>query len=151
MTTLGFLWAWLAVGLGGIGAWFWEALIAAAAMDSILRNPDMKGKLMTFMILFIALDETVAIYGLIVALQILWIDPASMVNPHMYVAAWLAVGLPWLAVGIWEWFVAKTAVENMGKNPELSSTFMVLTILGMALVESAAIYWLVVSFNLIGA
>ncbi|MBQ9554324.1 hypothetical protein IJU97_05265 [bacterium] len=39
----------------------------------------------------------------------------------------------------------------MGKNPELSSTFMVLTILGMALVESAAIYGLVVAFNLIGA
>jgi F0F1-type ATP synthase membrane subunit c/vacuolar-type H+-ATPase subunit K len=37
-------------------------MIAAATMNSILRNPDMKGKLMTFMILFIALDETVAIY-----------------------------------------------------------------------------------------
>ncbi|MBQ7616735.1 ATP synthase F0 subunit C [bacterium] len=46
-------------------------MIAASAMNAILRNPDLKGKLMTFMILFIALDETVAIYGLIVALQIL--------------------------------------------------------------------------------
>lgn len=151
MTTLGFLGAWLAVGLWGIWAGFWEALIWAAAMDAILRNPDSKGKIMTFMILFIALDETVAIYGLIIALQILGIDPASMTNPHMYLSAWLAVGLPWLAVGIWEGLVAKTAVENMGKNPELSSTFMVLTILGMALVESAAIYGLVVAFNLIGA
>lgn len=149
MNTLGFIWAWLAVGLWGIGAWFWEALIAAAAMDAILRNPDLRGKLMTFMILFIALDETVAIYGLIIALQILGIDPSSMVNPHLFVGAGLAVGLPWLAVGIWEWFVAKTAVENMWKNPELTSTFMILTILGMALVESAAIYWLVVAFNLL--
>jgi F0F1-type ATP synthase membrane subunit c/vacuolar-type H+-ATPase subunit K len=33
----------------------------------------------------------------------------------------------------------------------LSSTFMIYTILGMALVESAAIYWLVVAFNLIWA
>ena len=65
--------------------------------------------------------------------------------------AWLAVGLPWIAVGIWEGYVAKTAVENMGKNPEISSTLMVLTILGMALVESAAIYWLVVAFDLLWA
>ena len=151
MNTLGFLWAGLAVGLGGIGAGFWEAMIAASAMNAILRNPDLKGKLMTFMILFIALDETVAIYGLIVALQILWIDATSMTNPHMLIAAWLAVGLPWIAVWIGEWRVAKTSVENMWKNPELSSTFMVLTILGMALVESAAIYWLVVAFDLIGA
>ncbi len=151
MNTLGFIWAGLAVGLGGIGAGFWEAMIAASAMNAILRNPDLKGKLMTFMILFIALDETVAIYGLIVALQILWIDASSMTNPHMLIAAGLAVGLPWIAVWIGEWRVAKTSVENMWKNPELSSTFMVLTILGMALVESAAIYWLVVAFDLIGA
>jgi F-type H+-transporting ATPase subunit c len=111
----------------------------------------MKGKLMTFMILFIALDETVAIYWLIVALQILGVDPASMTNPHAFISAWLAVGLPWIAVGIWEGYVAKTAVENMGKNPEISSTLMVLTILGMALVESAAIYWLVVAFDLLWA
>lgn len=151
MNTLGLLWAWLAVGLWGIGAAFWEVMIAAATMNSILRNPDMKWKLMTFMILFIALDETVAIYWLIVALQILWVDSASMVNPHMFISAWLAVGLPWIAVGIWEGYVAKTAVENMGKNPEISSTLMVLTILGMALVESAAIYWLVVAFDLLWA
>ena len=151
MNTLGLLWAWLAVGLWGIGAAFWEVMIAATTMNSILRNPDMKWKLMTFMILFIALDETVAIYWLIVALQILWVDSASMVNPHMFISAWLAVGLPWIAVGIWEGYVAKTAVENMGKNPEISSTLMVLTILGMALVESAAIYWLVVAFDLLWA
>ncbi len=130
---------------------FWEVMIAAATMNSILRNPDMKGKLMTFMILFIALDETVAIYWLIVALQILGVDSASMTDPHMFISAALSVWLPWIAVGIWEWYVAKTAVENMWKNPEISSILMVLTILWMALVESAAIYWLVVAFNLLWA
>ena len=68
-----------------------------------------------------------------------------------FISAALAVWLPWIAVGIWEWYVAKTAVENMWKNPEISSILMVLTILWMALVESAAIYWLVVAFNLLWA
>jgi len=71
MSTLGFLGAGLAVGLAGIGAGFGEAMIVAAALNSILRNPEMKGKLMTFMILFIALDESVAIYGLIVAFRLI--------------------------------------------------------------------------------
>ena len=71
MSTLGFLGAGFAVGLAGIGAGFGEAMIVAAALNSILRNPEMKGKLMTFMILFIALDESVAIYGLIVAFRLI--------------------------------------------------------------------------------
>jgi len=48
-----------------------EAFIVTSAMDSILRNPESKSKIMTFMILFIALDESVAIYGLVIALQLL--------------------------------------------------------------------------------
>jgi F0F1-type ATP synthase membrane subunit c/vacuolar-type H+-ATPase subunit K len=36
--------------------------------------------------------------------------------------------------------VAKKSLEIMGKNPDLTSSFLVLTILGIALTESAAIY-----------
>lgn len=148
MSTLGLLGAGLAVGLGWIWAGIGEALIWSAAMNSSLRNPEMKWKFMVFMILFIALDETVAIYGLIIAFQILGAD-INTVNPYDLLGAGLAVGLPWVAVGIGEWLVARASIENMWKNPELSGWFMTLTILGMALVESAAIYWLIVAFQLL--
>ena len=49
-----------------------------------------------------------------------------------------------LGVTLGEAWVAKTAVEAQGKNPELAPTLRSLTILGLALVESAAIYGLVV-------
>jgi len=127
-----------------------QRMLKVLAHPDFENYPEMKGKLMTFMILFIALDESVAIYGLIVAFKILAIDPTAMTNPYMYIAAGLAIGLPGLAVGIGEGYLAKVSVDNMGKNPELSSTFMVLTILGLALVESAAIYGLIVAFRLIG-
>jgi F0F1-type ATP synthase membrane subunit c/vacuolar-type H+-ATPase subunit K len=39
-------------------------------MTSMSRNPKIKGKLMTFMVLFVALVEVTAIYGLIVAFNI---------------------------------------------------------------------------------
>jgi F0F1-type ATP synthase membrane subunit c/vacuolar-type H+-ATPase subunit K len=35
------------------------------------RNPDIKGKILVFMILFLALIEVTAIYGLIIAFQII--------------------------------------------------------------------------------
>ena len=151
METLGLIWAGLAAGLGGIGAGIGETLIASATMTSILRNPDLKSKLMIFMILFIALDETVAIYGLVVALQIAGL-PSDVIaaNSHTLIAAALAVGMPGLAIGVGEGFVARTAIDCIGKNGELQSNYMVLTILGMALIESAAIYGLVVALNLLG-
>lgn len=150
MNTLGLLGAWLAIGLWWIWAGIWEALIASSAMNASLRNPDMKSKFMIYMILFIALDETVAIYGLIIAFKILGMDIEAVADPHSLLSAWLAVWLPWLAVWIWEWLVARASVENMWKNPELITWFMTLTILWMALVESAAIYWLIVAFRLLG-
>jgi F-type H+-transporting ATPase subunit c len=63
--------AGFAIGLAGLGAGIGEGMLVANAMDSILRNPQMKTRIMTFMILFLALVESVAIYGLIVAFQLL--------------------------------------------------------------------------------
>jgi F-type H+-transporting ATPase subunit c len=63
--------AWLAIGLAGLGAGYGEGMLVASAMDAILRNPQSKWKIMTFMILFLALVESVAIYGLIIAFQLL--------------------------------------------------------------------------------
>jgi F-type H+-transporting ATPase subunit c len=48
-----------------------ESGIARNAMDAVLRNPEAKNKIMISMILFIALIESCAIYGLIIAFQIL--------------------------------------------------------------------------------
>jgi F0F1-type ATP synthase membrane subunit c/vacuolar-type H+-ATPase subunit K len=38
----------------------------------------------------------------------------------------------------------------MGMNPELSGSFLVLTILGIALTESAAIYGLIIALQIMG-
>ena len=37
----------------------------------------------------------------------------------------------------------------MGKNPQLMNTYLILTVLGIALVESAVIYGLIISFNIL--
>ena len=65
-----------------------------------------------------------------------------------YVWAWLAVWLAWVWAAIWQWILAKKAMEVMWKTPSLATFFLTVTILGIALVESVVIYWLVISFQL---
>ena len=66
-------------------------------------------------------------------------------NELSFVYAALAVGLVGLFVTLWEARVAKTSIDTVGKNPELNGELKGLTILGIALVESAAIYALLVA------
>ena len=68
-----------------------------------------------------------------------------------YVWPGLAVWLAWIWVAIWQWILAKKAMEVMGKTPAMTTFYLTVTILGIALVESAVIYWLVVAFQLLAA
>lgn len=63
--------AGLAIWLAGFGAGYGEGYIISAALIALNRNPEMKNKILQFMVLFIALAETSAIYGLVIAFKLL--------------------------------------------------------------------------------
>lgn len=50
-----------------------EAWICSHAIDGMVRNPEMAGKLRSNMIIAVALDESTAIYCLIVAIMIIFV------------------------------------------------------------------------------
>jgi hypothetical protein len=53
-------------------------------MDSMNKSPEIKGKIMSFMVLFVALIEVVAIYWLIIAFKVLApVDAEAMENAHI--------------------------------------------------------------------
>ncbi len=68
-----YLSAAIVMGMGAIGSALGEAHIGGKAMDAMGRNPKMIDKLFTNMIVAIALDESTAIYALVVALIILFV------------------------------------------------------------------------------
>lgn len=138
----------LAIWLAGLWAWVWEGILVSWSMSAIARNPKIKAKLMTFMVLFVALVEVTAIYGLIVSFNISGID-AEGVDPLLFVWSWLAIWLSGLWVGIGRWYLSEESMKTMGKNPSMISFMLTVSILWVALVESAAIYALVVSFKLL--
>ncbi len=137
--------AGLAIGLAGLGAWIGEGQLIAWALSAMHRNPEIKAKIMTFMVLFVALVEVTAIYGLIIAFQII----ATWVESITHLGAGLAIGVAWVWVAIWRGYLSEKSLEIMGQNPKMISFFLTVSILWVALVESAAIYALIVAFQIL--
>ncbi len=57
----------LCIGLASFGGAIAQGRVAAAAMEGISRNPDAASKVMTPMIISLALIESLVIYALVVA------------------------------------------------------------------------------------
>lgn len=142
------LWAWVAIWLTGLWAWIWEWLIISWWIQSIVRNPSQKTKIITFMVLFVALAEVTAIYWLIVSYQIIW-DIKGIVDSLRFLWAWLAVWFAWLWVAVWIWLLAEESMKIMWQNPKMIKFLLTISILWVALLESAVIYWLVVAFQIL--
>jgi F-type H+-transporting ATPase subunit c len=67
--------AGLAIGLGAIGAGAGIGNAANGACAAVGRNPGVQGKIMTVMLVGMAMAESVAIYALVVALVLLYANP----------------------------------------------------------------------------
>ena len=58
----------------------------------------------------------------------------------------LAIGIGAIGPGIGQGMIAAKAMEAIGRNPEAASKITPLMFIGLAIVESLAIYALVISF-----
>ncbi|MBT3181915.1 MAG: ATP synthase F0 subunit C [Deltaproteobacteria bacterium] len=59
--------AGLAIAIATLGGAFGQSKVATAAMEGIARNPESAGKIMTPMIIALALIESLVIYALVIA------------------------------------------------------------------------------------
>ena len=59
--------------LAGLGTGIGEGIAASRALEASGRNPEAENKIRTLMILGIALTETVALYGLLVSLILIFV------------------------------------------------------------------------------
>ncbi|HTI14469.1 MAG TPA: ATP synthase F0 subunit C [Dictyobacter sp.] len=66
--------AGLAIGLGAIGPGIGIGILASRAMEAIGRNPEATPTIQTNMILGIVFVEAIAIYALVVALLIMFVQ-----------------------------------------------------------------------------
>ena len=70
-----FIGAGLGMGLGTLGPAIGQGNAVKAACEGMARNPGMAGKLMTTMLIGLAMMESLAIYALVIALILLFANP----------------------------------------------------------------------------
>ncbi len=135
--------AWIAVWATGLAVTLGEAWVAKTAIDAQGKNPDLWSALRSLTILWLALVESAAIYGLVVMILILqkaWVDGFS---GWQAMGAALAIALPGILAGIWEWAIVVNAIKSVLRNPADAANIRTNMIIFIAIVESAAIYGLV--------
>jgi F-type H+-transporting ATPase subunit c len=64
--------AGIAVGCGAIGPGIGEGIVASRALEAIGRNPEASDKIVPLMFATMAVTESTGIYGLVIALLILF-------------------------------------------------------------------------------
>lgn len=149
METLYLLWAGLAVGLAALGVGIGEGKVATKSLEAMGKNPELSNFFLLLTILGIALVESAAIYGLLIALNIVNADP-TMITAYQALGAWLAIGLAGFGAWLGEGSLVASAMDAVLRNPANKWKIMAYMILFVALVESVAIYWFIVALNLLG-
>lgn len=137
----------IAILLATCGVAIGEGWIAKTSMKNLGMNPELQGTFTVMTILGIALVESCAIYGLIIAFRILgteWLTRAQSL------AAGLTVGVPSMIVWLVESGIARNAMDAVLRNPEAKNKIMISMILFIALIESCAIYGLIIAFQILG-
>jgi F-type H+-transporting ATPase subunit c len=67
----------VAVGLGAVGPGIGQGTAASRAVEGIARQPEAEGKIRGTLLLSLAFMEALTIYGLVVALVLLFANPFS--------------------------------------------------------------------------
>lgn len=141
------LWAAIALWLCAIWVSLGHAVVSKKSVEALGKNPELSWSLMVFTVLGIALVESAAIYGLIIAFKI--IDLGSAISVASALSAGLVMGIAGLPVSLWEWWVVAAAIDALQRNPEAKNKIMTFMVLFVALVESSAIYALIVAFKIL--
>ena len=63
------------MGLGSVGTGIGQGIAISKAVEGVARNPGASGKIMTVMLVGLAMIESLAIYCLVVAMIILFANP----------------------------------------------------------------------------
>jgi F-type H+-transporting ATPase subunit c len=74
----------IAIGVAAFGASIGQGMGLKGATEGIARNPGASGKITTTMIIGLAMIESLAIYALVVALILLFVNPFKVYTGQAY-------------------------------------------------------------------
>jgi F-type H+-transporting ATPase subunit c len=147
-----FLGAGLSMGFGALGSGIGSGLPAGQTCWGIVTQPSVSGRLTTNMLVGSAVCQTPAIFAMVVALLLMFMD-FSAVNLQpgwaALLGAGLATGLSAIGSGIGGGVVAQSSSEGIARNPHAAGSVTNIMLLGQAISQTPAILGLLIGFILL--
>ena len=140
------VWAGLVIGLAGLWVGYGQSLVWKTSIDILGKNPRLADTLRIYTLLGIALVETAIIYALVIAFRILGDDTLTTAQ---IMGAAIAMGSTAFIAWIGEGKMVATALESVNRNPDNKSQVLQFMILFLALIETVAVYGLIISFQIL--
>lgn len=142
----------LAIGIGSIGPAIGLALFARQACTGLGTNPDAYKKLLSFTLISQAIIETPIIFALVISLMLLFfgsVNTPDLAKGIGYLAAGLCTALGTFGPGISSGRTAAAACDGIAQDPDNFDAIYRTCLFAQGLIETCAIYAIVISFALI--
>ena len=143
--------AGLCIGVGSIGPVIGLARLSEEACRSVGINRSSFSKVLSFTVISAALIESAIIFCLVIALFLLNINSANKPDYQgiVYIAAGAVMAIGTLGVGISSGRLTAQACKVFSSKPELYSEVSKISFFSQVLIETSAVYALVISVFLL--
>ena len=142
-----------------------QSIAARAALQAIARQPDEAGTISRNLFVALAMIESLALYVLIVALVLLFANPleddltraAAAGKPQFWfltgsaIVAGLSITIGTMLAAIGQGRVAAAAMQAIAEQPEARDSVSTTLYISLALLESLALYALIIALILLFA
>ncbi|MFC1811957.1 ATP synthase F0 subunit C [Thermodesulfobacteriota bacterium] len=143
--------AGISMGFGAIGSGVGAGFPGGQACKGIVRQPAVTGRMTTTMLIGSAVCQTPAIFAMVVALMLMFIDFGNMpLNPTWaaLLGAGISTGFAAIGSGYGGGAAAGASCEGIARNPETVGNVTTIMLVGQAVAQTASIFGLLVSFIL---
>lgn len=144
--------AGLCMGFGAIGSGAGSGLPGGAACQGIGRQPESQGLLTTNMLIGAAVCQTPAIFAMVIALILMFVNLGDVpFNPYWaaFLGAGLSTGLAAIGSGYGGGMAAGASCEGIARNPRTVGVVTTTMLVGQAVAQSPVIFGLLISFILL--
>lgn len=141
----------LSIGIGSIGTSIGLSIFAAAACSAVGINKKAFNKIVTFTFICEAIIETPVIFSLLIALMILSseITPTNLLQGWKFLGAALCISLSTIAPSINAGKTGAAASRQIGLNLEQYPTLSKIALVALAMIDSFAIYGLLLAISIL--
>lgn len=151
ITAAGLLAAGLSMGLGAIGSGVGSGFPAGQACAGLARQPALSRNLTTTMLIGAAVSQTPAIFAMVVAFMLMFLNFSDLpLHPTSaaLLGAGLATGLAAIGSGVGSGLAAGAGCEGWARQPFTTGNVLVIMLVGQAVSQTPSIFGLLISFVL---